>query len=181
MKHFAVLAIGRDKSGIVAWITSAIHEAGGSIATSQMAMLGDHFSMMLVVAAETVGREDLLVLLEDTASQHGEYKVLVTDVAEYDSHARAEASHLVTVYCKERSGVISAISKELSRHDVNITHLHSLVQPGPDRQEWCVTRAYVTMPHELRDEQLREALAAVLNDAGASIRLEQLKDPQSWG
>jgi glycine cleavage system regulatory protein len=181
MKHFAVLAIGRDKSGIVAWITGAIKQGEGSIMTSQMARLGDHFSMMLVVAAKDLSRDALREVLEKAASEHDGFEVLVTDVAEYDSHARSEASHLVTVICGERLGVVSAISREFGSREVNITHLNNLVQRGQDGKEWCVTRAYVSIPAELKEETLHDALETALNDTSAAIKLEPLLDPQSSG
>jgi glycine cleavage system regulatory protein len=179
MKHFAVLTIGRDKSGIVAWISGAIQQAGGSIKVSQMARLGDHFSMMLVVAAEDLSRDGLRGALEAAASENGGYEVLVTDVAEYDHHARSEASHLVTVICEERPGITSAISKEFGSREVNITHLNNLIQRDDMGKEWCVTRAYFSIPDGLTEQELEKALSLALDDPNAAIKLEQLPSPQN--
>ena len=52
--NLAVTAIGRDRPGIVAAITSALLEAGGNVDDSQMSILHGHFAVMLIVSPVSV-------------------------------------------------------------------------------------------------------------------------------
>ena len=88
--NLAVTAIGRDRPGIVAAITSALLEAGGNVDDSQMSGVG--FLAGLVVAVEALGRgagpthvltvygADRPGIVHDTAATLAELNVNITDL-----------------------------------------------------------------------------------------------------
>lgn len=186
MPHFAVLAIGRDKKGIVAKVTGALYRLGCTIETSQMAILGDQFSMMLVVSSDQAHETEIKQRLDDAIqdeAEHGEtwkYEVAVTPIQKYASGPSVEASHLMTTYCEERSGVISAISQALCDQNANITHLHSRVQ-AVNEKNYCVVRAYITLPQGVDQDTIRASSEKALSDDDSlAVTIEQLAgDPQN--
>ena len=70
MRHFALLAIGRDRPGIVAAVSGVLFEHNGNVEDSQMAILRGHFAMALVVSVpETTEVERLRESLEPVREQ----------------------------------------------------------------------------------------------------------------
>ena len=60
MAHFALSAIGRDRPGIVAGVSGALLRHGANIEDSRMAILGGHFTMMLIVSTPDEGDVEAL-------------------------------------------------------------------------------------------------------------------------
>jgi glycine cleavage system transcriptional repressor len=173
MSQFAVLAIGRDQRGIVAGITGELHKLGFNIETSHMGILGDQFSMTLVVSGngctDSELKEALTGVMRGRASDMGESsRLVVTDIHDFQRQRPAEASHLVTVYCQDREGVIGDIAAVLSDREINITQLYSSVQEIPDNGEFCVTRVYIAPSKTSLDEaELAEDMGERLKKAEA--------------
>jgi predicted amino acid-binding ACT domain protein len=164
-EHFAVLAIGPDQNGIVAAITGALRARQLSIETSQMATLGDHFSMVLVVRGTDIDSGELKRELSgvDSVSSTGERQghgceILVKGLERYNTLKPHEPTHLITLLCPDRQGVISAISAKLSELGVNITHLHSEVHHLQEESMFCTTKVFVALPRGLAYDDLEARL-----------------------
>ncbi|MGH2783973.1 MAG: glycine cleavage system protein R [Actinomycetota bacterium] len=128
----AVTAVGADRPGIAAAVTKILFEHRGNIEDSRMAILGGHFSMMLIVGlpdgadAGTIEQAlqgpakdlDLLVSVRPVAQQ-----------ATTEAPAGAE-EYVVSVYGADKPGIVFRVSETLARHDVNITDLATRVVEG---------------------------------------------------
>lgn len=127
----AVTAVGADRPGIAAAVTKILFEHGGNIEDSRMAILGGHFSMMLIVglpdgtdprgieqALQGPARElDLLV------------SVRTVTRATAESPAGAE-EYVVSVYGADKPGIVFKVSETLAHHGVNITDLATRIVEG---------------------------------------------------
>ena len=76
MAHFAVIAIGADRPGIVAALTGALFEAGGNLEDVSSSILRGHFAIMLVVDARVPADE----LERDLTGAAGPLGVSVTNL-----------------------------------------------------------------------------------------------------
>lgn len=128
MARFALSAIGHDRPGIVAGVSGALLKHGANIEDSRMAILGGHFTMMLVVSTPAGAdvdalRRDLLA----TQAELGLGALTLEEVAAEQGFTRPEASHLVTVYGADHPGIVHSVAKTLADAGVNVvdvaTHL----------------------------------------------------------
>lgn len=124
MEHFAVSAVGRDRPGIVAALAAALLELDGNIEDSRMAILGGHFSVMLVVSLPTDGREvELRDRLERAGVEVGLDAVAVNPLDE--TPPAAGPSHVISVYGADHPGIVHAVSSRLATSATNITDLQT--------------------------------------------------------
>jgi glycine cleavage system transcriptional repressor len=121
--EFAVTAVGADRPGIVAAVAAALHERGGNIEDSAMTILGGHFAIVLLVAADGTA-EELGAALR-TATAHLGLTISVT--AAGAERRPAEPSHLLSVYGADKPGIVAAVTAELASQGANITDLETQV------------------------------------------------------
>lgn len=129
MPELAVTSIGRDRPGIVAAISGALHELGGNIADSRMAILGGHFAVMLIVEVpDGVGLEGVEERLSRVGDELDLDAIAVNAVA-----AGAEAvrpTHVVSVYGADHPGIVHTVTAALAKAGVNVTDLQTRTAPG---------------------------------------------------
>src|SRR6266568_170671 len=124
MNEFAITAIGQDRPGIVAGFTEVLLELGCNLSDCSMSLLRDEFAMILLVEApDDVGTRRLDAALKEPAAR---FDLLVTtrQVHEVGDHPEA-TPFVVSVYGKDRPGIVHAVSKVLAADGVNITDLRS--------------------------------------------------------
>lgn len=125
--HVSVTAIGADRPGIVAAVTKVLLERDANIEDSRMAILGGHFSMMLVVRpAPNDDPATLEAALAPAATELG----LTLDVRAIDDLGSARAvgaPHLLSVYGADRPGIVHDVSEALAVAGVNIVDLRTHV------------------------------------------------------
>jgi glycine cleavage system transcriptional repressor len=129
--EFAVTAIGRDRPGIVAAVSSALLELEGNIEDSQMSILRGHFAVMLIVRVpDPISAEELADHLGPVRDQLGLEAITCNPIDELEA-VMDPATHVVTVYGADHPGIVNAISNALAELDVNITDLETRLT-GPD-------------------------------------------------
>lgn len=131
MSHYAVSAIGSDRPGIVAAISRVLFELRGNVEDSQMSILRGHFAVMLIVSLPDASAEaDLRGRLEGVRNELGLEAVAVSAVGE--GAARAEPTHVLTVYGADHPGIVHAVSSELAERGISITGLETRVAGSTD-------------------------------------------------
>ena len=128
MARFALSAIGRDRPGIVAGVSGALLQHGANVEDSRMAILGGHFSMMLIVS--TPSGADADALREELRRTQEELQLgalTLEEVPEEVGFSRPEPSHVVTVYGADHPGIVHSVASTLASAGVNVvdvaTHL----------------------------------------------------------
>jgi glycine cleavage system transcriptional repressor len=118
--HFAVIAIGADRPGIVAALTGALYESGGNLEDVACSILRGHFAIMLVVDAP-VPADELERDLAAAAQPLG-VTVSVRDV-ESGAPRGARATHTLVAYAADRPGIVAGLTGLLADRGVNVTDL----------------------------------------------------------
>jgi glycine cleavage system transcriptional repressor len=125
MSHAVVSALGPDRPGIVARVTSVLVEHGCNIADSHMGLLSGRFTMMLVISVpeDFNGKRFLADLTAagadlDLDAIHAEY---ISD----DAPDAEPASHIVTVYGADHPGIVAAVTEALAAAGASITDLQT--------------------------------------------------------
>jgi glycine cleavage system transcriptional repressor len=157
MSRFSIAAIGADRPGIVAAVTSVLVQRQCNIEDTAMAILGGHFSMMLVVSGPV--DLDAGTLEAALAPVAGELH-LVTMVRPIDPAVAApQPGELwtVSVHGADHPGIVHGIATLLSSLHVNVVDLNTRVVPG-DGGPAYVMILDVTLPAEVDGEDFTQRL-----------------------
>jgi glycine cleavage system transcriptional repressor len=128
MRHLALLAIGRDRPGIVAAVSGVLLEHDGNVEDSQMAILRGHFAMTLVVSVpETTDLERLREGLEPVRERLDLEALAISEIGQIETHHEPEASHIVSVYGVDHPGILHSVSSILASEQVDISDLTTRV------------------------------------------------------
>ena len=128
MSVFVIItAIGaKDRPGIIAAITGAVYESGGSLDDATMTRLHGAFANML--SARLPSESSVVALrsaLEDVAARL-DLHVSVDPIPDKNiTEARREAppDHLITVYGADKPGIVHRVATLLAAHGANITDM----------------------------------------------------------
>ena len=164
MSRFSIAAIGADRPGIVAAVTGVLVERECNIEDTAMAILGGHFSMMLVVTGPT----DLdAATLEAALSPVATDLHLVTMVRAIDAAVAApEPGELwtVSVHGADHPGIVHGIAQALADVHINVVDLATRVVPG-DTGPAYVMVLDVTLPDSIDGDRFE----AILDSVGAEL------------
>jgi glycine cleavage system transcriptional repressor len=129
--NLAVTAIGRDRPGIVAAITSTLLEAGGNVDDSQMSILHGHFAVMLICSVpEDASLDSLEARLDEIGRELNLGGITVSPVDDLDRGAGP--THVLTVYGADRPGIVHDTASTLAALGVNITDLRTRRTGDPE-------------------------------------------------
>ena len=162
--NLAVTAIGRDRPGIVAGITSALLEAGGNVDDSQMSILHGHFAVMLIVSVpDGTSTEELSLRLDEVGREFDLGGISVSEVTSLERGAGP--THVLTVYGADRPGIVHDVAELLAARSVNITDLRT-------RRTGDAGSPLYTMMMELAVPAGSGALRASLDELSATKQVE---------
>ncbi|MCW3042868.1 MAG: amino acid-binding protein [Actinobacteria bacterium] len=164
MHEFAITAIGQDRPGIVAGFTEVLLALGCNLADCSMSLLRNEFAMILLVESpQEVGADRLNTALEEPARRFD----LVVTTREFEDVPGPEGDvpFVVSVYGKDRPGIVHAVSRALADMDVNITDLRSHLVGG----DLYAMILDVAVPPALAPEEVAARLQAISRDLGVSL------------
>ncbi|MBC7544880.1 MAG: ACT domain-containing protein [Candidatus Sericytochromatia bacterium] len=123
MAQFMVTAVGSDRPGIVAAVTTPLADLGCNLEDSSSTILRGHFAMMVVVSGpESLSADALAEAIRKHAAPLG---VTVTVGPVTLAEAGPEANHLLSVYGADRPGIVRDIAQFLAERQIDITDLQS--------------------------------------------------------
>ncbi len=162
MARFALSAIGRDRPGIVAGVSGVLLQHGANIEDSRMAILGGHFTMMLIVS--TPAGADVAALsreLDEARGRLGLGAVTLEEVAEEHGLARPEASHVVTVYGADHPGIVHSVASALAGMGVNVIDVATHLVEEEGEQSLYAMMMEVDLPPDVAPDRLQAELREV--------------------
>jgi len=170
MAHFAVTAVGADRPGIVAAVTSAFVDHGCNLEDSSMTILRGQFAMMLVVDAPAgVGAEDLEEALAAPAAEL-DLVVTVRPAPVPAVGADDGGPWTVAVYGADHPGIVHGVASLLAERSVNIVDLSTRVVGTPERPAYTMVLE-VTLPPGADPRDLGRRLEATATELGVTCRL----------
>jgi len=158
MARFALSAIGRDRPGIVAGVSGALLEHHANIEDSRMAILGGHFTMMLIVSVP--GDADLDALRATLLATQADLELgaLTLEEVSAEQGSRPEASHLVTVYGADHPGIVHSVASALAGLGVNVVDVATHLVAEEGQQDIYALMMEVELPTGLDADALEERL-----------------------
>lgn len=164
--HVAVTAVGRDRPGIAAAVSKVLFEHGANIEDSRMAILGGHFSMMLIVQTDA----DAATLEHDLASATAALDLTVTvrSVADAGIADDTGAAYTLSVYGADHPGIVYRVTAALAEQGVNVTDLSTHVAGDPPVYVMLID---VSVPAGTDPAALEAGLRTLGADVGVDIAM----------
>lgn len=171
MTRFAVTAVGLDRPGIVAAVTGALAELDCNLEDTAMAILGGHFTMMMLVTAPADLTEGALerALSPAVADYHLELSVRAVDESAAADAAALSAGELWTINVRgaDHPGIVHGVTSALAADGINILDLDTRVIDG-DGGPVYVMVIDVTVPIGIDHDELTRRLDGIGNALGVT-------------
>ncbi len=123
MENWYLLSlVGKDRPGLVAQVSAALCKAGCNLGDSSMARLGSNFTILLMV--QTDGTVDQLQETIQPLCQSLELNPQIEPVpGGLEHHVQPDVR--ISVYAKDRLGIVEDVTTALADAGLNILHLDS--------------------------------------------------------
>lgn len=128
-QYLVLSAVGADRPGLVALLTSFIAQRGANVEDSRMALLGGAFGVMMLIS----GTDHALTAVEEAAPEMESASGMRLHF-EPTSAPRAAADvrpEQIVVEAADREGIVHAVAGLLAGLGGNISSLESTLYPAP--------------------------------------------------
>jgi glycine cleavage system transcriptional repressor len=127
-----------------------------------MAILGGHFTMMLIVSTPPGADADALARdLDDARGQLGLGALTLEEVADEHGFIRPEASHVVTVYGADHPGIVHSVASALADMGVNVVDVATHLVEEKGKPSIYAMMMEVDLPDGLAPDKLESDLREV--------------------
>ncbi|MDD5216546.1 MAG: hypothetical protein PHN49_04660 [Candidatus Omnitrophica bacterium] len=130
MKQAMLTVLGKDRPGIIAYVTGMLYRRHCNLEDISMTILEGEFAMMMVVSMPKTQFRAIHQDLERDMHQKGlsyfwhDFK---SKLLRGDKHPSGSAPYLLTVVGRDRTGIVYQTSNLISLHGLNITDLNSKI------------------------------------------------------
>lgn len=173
VRLFALSAVGRDRPGIVASVSSVLLDHQANIDDSQMAILRGHFAMTLIVELPDDADPDALTADLEQARTELELDAVALNEIEGGGPG-SEPSHVVSVYGVDHPGIVHAVSAALAVAEISITDLDTRVL-GDEANPLYVMVLELALGERLSTGELQTLLQGVADEQGIEITARELE------
>jgi glycine cleavage system transcriptional repressor len=166
-----ISAIGADRPGLVDRISALIHEAGGNIEESRMAILGGDFALILLFSGAAASIARVRKGLPAAAKRLG----LSCTIKETQPKRRASPVHVfrLKVMGIDHPGIVHRVSAAAAALGVNVASLDTRLEEAPmSGAPVFVMTADLQVPLDLPSGDVRRALEAVCSGEALDFSLE---------
>ncbi|MCK5799688.1 MAG: ACT domain-containing protein [Deltaproteobacteria bacterium] len=177
VREMVLVAVGPDAPGRVKAISSFIHEAGGNLEDSRMAMLAGEFALILLFSGNDA-------VIEDVRRRKSAFERELGFIINLKATVRVSRpdalGYELRVGGVDQPGIVLAVSEVLANLEINVVSLESRVTPaafsGTPMFTLTASLAVATRPLMAT---LREELERVCDERNLSYGLEPTDLPRS--
>jgi glycine cleavage system transcriptional repressor len=170
MARYLLTAQAADRPGVVATVSGVVAEHGWSVEDASMTRLAGRFAMLLVLnvpdglGVATSVKDYIAARLDPVDVRFTVEPVEHASLEDDENPISDGTPWTVTVYGSDRPGIVSAITKAMARHSVNIDNLATRTSAGPSGQVYSML-IDATVPTAVDGD----AFAAELSDVAADL------------
>ena len=131
MKRLIVSVTGKDKPGIIAYISGLLLKEGCNLEDVSMTILDGQFAMMMTASLSEKKKEKVRSALAAAEKSPWKMKVYMDFLAK--SKTKGKTAHrsgrrfLFTAFGRDRTGIVHEASKLLAKKRINITDFNSRI------------------------------------------------------
>jgi glycine cleavage system transcriptional repressor len=168
IEHFLINALGPDKTGLVEELSAAVMENGYGIADSRMAILGDHFSVLMLVSGNKKGEEGL-------RKRFARLKTLeITMRPVKERHALPGLLlYSIRIIGGDARGIVHSITNYLKSRSVNVAAMETWVTYAP-HSGTEVFNMHITaeVPQDVNIREFKEGLTGICDGLNLDVDIE---------
>ena len=169
---------GNDKPGIIAQVTAICFRFGGNLEDASMTVLSGEFAMIVIASFRRGTRLDHFTSALHALEIKQKLSITVKEVAaKKDSRTEAGSSivpHLVTIFGKDKAGIIYHVSSLFAKYGLNITDLNSKLMHSPKRSIYGVLLE-VDIPKRFPLAKLKKSLSRIARTLNVDLTLKQVE------
>lgn len=170
-RYLVLTAVGPDRPGIVSELSAQIHQAGGNLEDSRMAVLGGEFAVLLLVSGSEYALERTAARAAQSAAALG--LQLLQQRTTRPEHPRHVLPYALRVSGFDRPGIVQAISAVLAKRHVNVTSLESRLAYAPHSgTALFVLEADIEVPSSIALSELRRELTETCDEENLDLAFE---------
>lgn len=170
-RYMVLSAVGADRPGLIERVASLIHQAGGNLEDSRMAILGGEFALILLFSGEAAGVERVQAGCGALAKELDLTVTLRPTVAQGAS--RDYLPYRLRVSGMDRPGIVARVSAVLSRLAVNVSALDSTLVNAPlSGTPMFQLDARLQVPSGVGIKALRSDLGSLCEDENLDFGLD---------
>ncbi len=174
LKYLVITALGDDRAGIVNDLSKEILEIKCNIVDSRMAVLGEHFAVIMLVS----GKWDKLAKLESSTDELG--KKLSLQISTKYTHGRKikkdKLPYIVEAVTIDQPGVVNSLASFFSEHGINIESINtSTYNAAITSAQMFSAQITVNIASDMQISQLREDFFDLCDDINLDATFEPLK------
>jgi glycine cleavage system transcriptional repressor len=178
LRQMVMVAVGPDAPGRVKQISSFIHEAGGNLEDSRMAMLAGEFALIVLFSGDAPTIEQVRQK-KDHLERELDYIITLKDAAR--ANRRADClNYELRVGGVDQTGIVVAVSQALASLEINVVSLESRVVPAAfSGTPMFNLSAELQVPGRSLLSKLQQELDQVCDTRNLSYSLEPTDLPRS--
>ncbi|MBF0572929.1 MAG: hypothetical protein HQK69_04125 [Desulfamplus sp.] len=132
-KKFIMTAFGKDRPGIVADVSEIIYENGCNLEESQMGLLADEFTLILLLSGQGEMLEENIYRDCRRLEKEKGISVFIRPLDFHHVDYKVNGNrHTVSVEGIDQAGIVYKVSKLLADNGINIVKLQSQTKPSPE-------------------------------------------------
>ena len=162
IQNYLLTLIGDDRPGLVDSLAKVVRQHQGNWLESRLANLAGKFSGIVLVAIPADYSRDFESAIANL--KNSGLSVRATKAGEHGS-SQGRHSEIIRVLANDRPGILSEVSTVLANLGVNVEELTTDCDPAPMSNEMLFkATARISIPDNIEDEQLSEALEQLADD-----------------
>lgn len=174
MSDFAVVtAIGEDRPGLVAAVSSFILECGCNIEDSRMAILGGEFAMLILLSGEPAAVRRVREGADSAGSRIGLTVHARPTRGALEGAPVRSLPYQLAAYSMDHPGIVQKVAHYLAEHGINIRALDTRVRAAPHTgQPLFSLEALVDIPSSATVSEIRRGLNAIGAEQNIDLELK---------
>jgi len=180
--HFVLNAVGLDRPGIISDITKVVTEANGNVGESRALKLGEHFTVMMLVAlpqSDEVAVQEMFSPLKDMSISTFKTK----DPLACNANVKIGYEGHFVLSGADHPGITHKVTALLAKHRFNIERLRTSDQEAPYGGTTLfhvegIVNVLEPMPANFNIEAIRDELAVLGDSLNCDISLEDVADDE---
>eukprot|EP01062_Namystynia_karyoxenos_P002015 TRINITY_DN10699_c0_g1_i1.p1 TRINITY_DN10699_c0_g1~~TRINITY_DN10699_c0_g1_i1.p1 ORF type:complete len:264 (+),score=97.57 TRINITY_DN10699_c0_g1_i1:79-792(+) len=177
-REYVVHAAAPDRQGLMAEVASAVSKNGGDMHSSRATILGNLFSIMMVVSVPEVQSKGVFRALQSVNGLEVWHR-LSTSGDKSKAYLRpGRKVRVFRVTGLNTNGIVQGVCGLLAQRGVSIINLASEMTPAPFTDDPMFRlRAVVDMPVEMEESDLEQGLDALSKVLGVDMWVEDWHSP----
>lgn len=172
-KKFIMTAFGKDRPGIVADVSGIIYENGCNLEDSQMGLLADEFTLILLLSGQGEKLEESLYKDCRRLEKESNISVFIRELDfQRPDYKENGNRYTISVEGVDQGGIVYKISKFLSDQSININTLTSQRKLSPESgTALYIMNMEVTLPKTVFKESVERELEQIGHQLNVDISL----------